>query len=262
MKHDILNCKYDLIVSIGAACSCTETLRAKNLQIYSYPFDWLAGSNFINRVKIINNNFENWFNIEDLKFKGTRKYPMPCDIYLNTRTNILFNHDFPIFSPLEILYGEVKEKYDRRINRFLYQISNSKNVLFVYLERPDLKEDTSTEEIKEGYELLKNRFPSVDINILYLSNAREVDYKNRKIINISDNIVRIDFDYDGYDKKYPNVVNFEPLLKVFEDIEISDKFLNLSQRLLKRIKFIIKIKNNEHFTRVILFNLIRFKIWK
>lgn len=38
--------KYDLIFSIGEACSCAEVLRESRLRFYSYPFDWLYGSTF------------------------------------------------------------------------------------------------------------------------------------------------------------------------------------------------------------------------
>jgi len=265
-NYTLLYQKYDLIVPVGAACSCTDTLRKKDLQVFSYPFDWLYGSDFLNRIKILVSDFENWLNIEDLKFAGTREYPLPCDIYLNTRTNIVFNHDFPLNNPLSLSFPKVKEKYSRRINRLLYQISNSKNVLFVYLERPDIRKDILTEELKESYELLKNRFPNVDINILYLFNAREVDYENRKIINVSNHIIRADFDYDLYNDEHPYIVNNNPILNIFNHITISNKFLNFKQKCKKLIKFIpniiVKCEKNENFTRVILFNLIRFKIWK
>lgn len=42
--------KYDLILSIGEACSCTQALRKSNLQIFSYPFDWLFGASFETEV--------------------------------------------------------------------------------------------------------------------------------------------------------------------------------------------------------------------
>ena len=53
-------CQYDLIFSLGSACSCTETLRANKLQYYSYPFDWLYGNNFKGRIDIFLNDFQRY----------------------------------------------------------------------------------------------------------------------------------------------------------------------------------------------------------
>ena len=50
--------KYDLIFSMGAACSCSSALRSAELQVASYPFDWLFGSDFCNRANIVVNDFE------------------------------------------------------------------------------------------------------------------------------------------------------------------------------------------------------------
>lgn len=261
---EIVNRQYDLIVPIGAACSCTSTLRIKNLQYFSYPFDWLFGAGFLNRVRILTNNFENWLNIEDLEIVGTRQYPRHSNIYLNKKTDITYNHDFMTDTPLDIEFPLVKEKYDRRINRVINQIENSDNVLFVYIERPDIRKDLSDEELKEGYELLKNRFPNVDINILYTFSIPDVNYKERKILNISEHIIRIDLDYDEHNKEYPFNVDIKKVIKVFKNISISDKFLNSKQKLYRKIdklpNFIIKLERYEDYIRVILFNLISFRI--
>lgn len=219
--------KFDLFVSLGSACSCTQILRTCSLQYYSYPFDWLYGSNFLDRIKILVNNFENWLNKEDLISYGCRAETHPNDIYKNIRTDIVFNHDFQIDTPLYESYPKVKEKYDRRIKRLLYQIENSNKLLFVYITRPDEREETLQEDLIEGYNLLKQRFPDVDIYILYLFCTREVDFKSRKVIKISDNITRISFDYDAYYKPHPYAVNGKVLECLFKQFKISMKYKSL-----------------------------------
>ena len=57
--------KYDLIFSIGEACSCTEMLRKCRLQFYSYPFDWLFGSTFLNRIKMLCDDMKTFINKEE-----------------------------------------------------------------------------------------------------------------------------------------------------------------------------------------------------
>ena len=65
---------YDLYISLGAACSCTTTIRKCNLQFFSYPYDWVANVSYLDRVKFLTNDFQGWFNKEDLKFSETVDY--------------------------------------------------------------------------------------------------------------------------------------------------------------------------------------------
>ncbi len=41
---------YDLAFSLGAACSCSQTLRAAGMRYAPIPFDWLCHAPFINRI--------------------------------------------------------------------------------------------------------------------------------------------------------------------------------------------------------------------
>ena len=225
--------KFDLFVSLGAACSCTQTLRDSRLQYFSYPFDWVYGSNFLDRVKILVNNFEHWLDKEDLISWGKRAETHPNEIFKNTRTDIVFNHDFRMDTPLEESFDEVKQKYDRRIARLLNQIENSRSVLFAYILRPDMREEILQKDLKQGYELLKKRFPNVDIHILYLFSSREVDFQNRKVIKVTDNITNIRFDYDANLAELPWAAAPNKLNKVFRDFNISYKHLTAKQKLKK-----------------------------
>ena len=95
--------KYDLIFSLGAACLCSSTLRKKNLQFYSYPLDWVFGGDFTFRVDLLVSDFADYINKEDLVFTGKQNEAKNnlCDIYFNKRTNMGFNHDFPVGIPFE-----------------------------------------------------------------------------------------------------------------------------------------------------------------
>ena len=59
--------KYDLIMSIGEACFCSQSLRYRNLQRYSYPLDWGFGGNFEKRLSIVKNKFDEHFKKEFLE---------------------------------------------------------------------------------------------------------------------------------------------------------------------------------------------------
>lgn len=228
--------KFDLFVSLGAACSCTQTLRDNRLQYFSYPFDWLYGSNFLGRVNILLEDFQFWLNKEDLEYAGKREFPLPCNIYKNLKTGIVFNHDFPLNISLDESFYEVKEKYSRRIARLLNQINTSKSVLFVYIERPDVREEVLQKDLIKAYELLQNKYPNTDINILYLFSTREVDFPNRKVVKVSDNIFRVSFDYCANLDGHAYVADNELLKNLFKTYKISGKHLSLKQKLGKIFK--------------------------
>ena len=45
--------KYNFVFSLGAACTCTDMIRRMKLQDYSYPFDWVWGSSFVERFNYL-----------------------------------------------------------------------------------------------------------------------------------------------------------------------------------------------------------------
>ena len=234
---------YDLYVSLGAACSCTGTLRARNLQHYSYPFDWLYGSTLPERVNILVNDFKDWINKEDLEYVGNRLEPEPCDIYANKRTGIVFNHDFPLEVPLDDSWTSVNEKYTRRIERLLEQIQTSNNVLFVYMETPAQQDILDNNSLQEIHKTLKNRFPETNIDILYIYNSNNISYKAKKIIECSKNITVVSFDYNGYVQNQPWAINKSQTVKLFKNYKITGKHLSRKAKLKKCLKNIFSVKN-------------------
>ena len=44
--------KYDLILPIGEACSCSQSLRTAGLQFASFPWDWIAMHNIHNLIEL------------------------------------------------------------------------------------------------------------------------------------------------------------------------------------------------------------------
>ena len=111
-------------------------LQKQGLRISSGPFDWLTNVNDIkDRLKIILNDFDNFLNLEDLKFlpKDPNVFnDEACDYYENLRNGFYYYHDFHKNVPLEEAFPQVKEKYDRRIRRFMYNLKTKKKVLLVW----------------------------------------------------------------------------------------------------------------------------------
>lgn len=157
------------------ACSCTQSLRKYNLQIRSFPFDWLYGSNFLGRCQILTQQFNRFIEQRDLKdintFDGGKSNP--CKVYYNSYNDITFNHDFPMGESFENSYPTIKEKYDRRIKRLLENIKTSKNILVVFMETPTKGHPLIENNIiLEGYDIIQKAFPNTNVDLIYLQNSK------------------------------------------------------------------------------------------
>lgn len=186
--------KYDLVFSLGAACSCASTLIKANLRQFSSPFDWLFGSDFISRCKILVSDFERFLEEKDLEYSYSER-SISCDAYYNKYNKLTFNHDFEAKKELKETYPSVKEKYDRRINRLLQTIQKAKSVLIVYIETPDAKIHSSDDEILSGMQQIHRKYPNKKIDLLYLINDASLAPKQLKKENLSEHIIKIVSNY-------------------------------------------------------------------
>src|SRR5690606_10121964 len=121
-------------------------LREHNLRPFSGVLDWV-GSPTLSKVNLLlKNRFSGFMDIKNLK---PIKYLSENDLYVyNPVYDIGINHDFKAHNnTLTHLggYPEVREKYDRRIKRFLDKVKKSKRILFIRTEQSE----ASLDEIKE-----------------------------------------------------------------------------------------------------------------
>ncbi len=233
---------FDLVVSLGAACSCTDTLRMSGLQRFSYPFDWLFGSDFEGRVNLVCNDFNHFIEKDDLIVEGTRQSPMPCTIYRNTKNGLVFNHDFPLNSSLDDAYVSVSEQYRRRIFRLLSQIEQSERVLFVYIETPNCNDKLENNDIiLKAQKKLSEKFQGTEIYILYISNK-----ERKNIINLSENSLKCDWSYTNPSKDLPPYMpDYESLKKLFQTVSLSNRFASIKENDL--ISVLIPAYNHEKY---------------
>lgn len=184
--------------------------------MFSYPFDWLGGSDFMGRVDILTSGFENFINLEDLEYlKNT--HPEPMDVYYNKRNHIRFRHDFPLDIPIEKSYADVTAKYDRRINRLFEQIEKSEKILIAYIETPSCQNKLQDKNILlEGYKKLSERFPDKQIDLIFLTNCEEKKLNDICTENITNNITKLILNYKSLRKnKPPWATNRKILRKIF-----------------------------------------------
>ena len=122
---------YDLYMSLGENCLPATTLKQVNLRKFSGPFDWIAKSDFSDRVLQIESEFTNALNYEDLVFDLDRKTDNrhnACSVK-NSRTGYMYPHDFQDDS--QECYLKQKAKYQRRQER-MFALSQGANGLFLY----------------------------------------------------------------------------------------------------------------------------------
>jgi len=159
--------KYDLIFSLGAACSCTQILRRSNLQLSSYPLDWLFGSDFLGRVDILCNNFARFLNQEDLEYVFSVR-SISCDAYHNKFNDLIFNHDFPANVDIKESYNEVHEKYGRRIRRLLKNIQSAEKILIAYIESPDMQNHLNDTDLLKGVQKIRDKYASKQVDFIFI----------------------------------------------------------------------------------------------
>lgn len=215
-QNSISNRKYDLIFSFGEACLCASILKSLGLRELSSPYDWMYGSTFEGRVNLFLNNFKNFLNKENLVFIGQRDNPEPCDIYENTSTNMVFNHDFPLNTPLDDSFYIVKEKYNKRINRLFDKIKTAKKVLIVYMELPDSKDKVDEKKIRESIIKINKKFNTSKIDILFI--RHDDNLKDGELIfNLDEDNVIIATCYNnqrfGENRFSGSIDNVKPILK-------------------------------------------------
>lgn len=205
--------RYDLIVSLGAACSCTQALRRAGLQFASMPLDWVL-CGFDRRVDLVCNGFRDFLNLEDLRSVSLPGWEARAALDArveNVRTGMLFLHDFRANIPLAAQLPDVAAKYERRISRFYRMVRTSKRVLFVWLMTP-LDKPLEDVRLVAARDRLAQCFPSVSVELLNFELTAGVPLRRCKRRQVSENVSSVGFDYKTYDHPpFPNSVE-EPLL--------------------------------------------------
>lgn len=227
--------KYDLVFGLGAACSCTEILRKAGLQFLSFPFDWLYGGTFLERARLLVAGGEGWLDQAVLS-----KQPSPewhdKDIYLNTRTGIAFNHDFPRGESLDRSFPVVARRYARRFERLFQLIEKSKRALVVYISTPGAS-PMSDDELREGLKIVQDRFPKTVFDFLYFRLEKGVLPAERIVTELGEHIKVVAFDYkDTKPGRYDYLVEQSYLVPCFADLAVNDYRTEAEKKAYRRAK--------------------------
>ena len=127
------------IISLGSTCSVAYQLQKLNKRKIAYPFDWLRTDKLEDITLSIKENFTDFLLVEEVS--KSDKFPVfdPEEddfpyysndfnetIIMKNKYNMKFYHDFK-----DADTREVKEKYVRRVDRFLNLIKTSYNICFI-----------------------------------------------------------------------------------------------------------------------------------
>ena len=127
--------------SLGYYCGVAEDLEKMGLRNRSFPFDWLI-SNFENVIDAIDKEFNGFMDYENLSQDLNARHHYRDDKY-----QFYFFHDFSPYVKLDKQYSDVRNKYYRRINRFLKTIKEP--TLFVhYISAEKLDKNNKSVELK------------------------------------------------------------------------------------------------------------------
>ena len=194
---------YDFIFGLGRACACSQTLRKAGLQHLSLPWDWIAvdfdhdAPDLLDRVDTICNDFKDWFNREDFVYISPNAGPGK-DQYKNSRSGVIFLHDFPKGVPLDESFPSIKEKYERRISRFVQLIRSAQRpILIVCMDSP-MASPTPLDDCRKARERLAAHFPGAKFEFqkITLEPGRKVS--DRIDETVEDGLYHIAFDYKDY----------------------------------------------------------------
>lgn len=186
--------KYDVVIPLGNFCSASFHLRHNNLQLESYPFDWVGFDNIRFPANLLANNFVDFFRPNDLKrVDGENGNHLP---YIQYPEHFLFYHCIEKDLPFEDACSKANDMFKRRIDRLYERINNAKSILFVNTSNELVTENDALEALK----ILQNRFPDKIIDLIVIDLKKT--YKNLEIKELNNHLTFAKLEFDNATNQY------------------------------------------------------------
>ncbi|MBY0110249.1 MAG: papain-like cysteine peptidase [Candidatus Babeliaceae bacterium] len=171
-KNDVL------VISLGNACGVAGALREYNIRNEAYPFDWIV-SPFKSVYAMIETDFDNFLMDNALVIRSDGS------AVIDTINNFEFVHDFPTVYSInqteheEIQAGkitsiflnylpQIKEKYNRRISRFINACKGNKRVIFIR------NRDISMQQAFALCKLLTQKYPQLNYILVLIDDQNNM----------------------------------------------------------------------------------------
>lgn len=244
--------EYDYFFSLGEACPTAMILKKMGLRSFSGPFDWIGGLSFEERLDFLLSDVHLVLDTDEWEYQGNRFEPEPRDIYVNKRLNMLYPHDFPYNTPLEISAPIIKDRYERRLKRVRDVLRQNKTILFAYMAA---KKDKDFDLNRMAQACVHfNDSIKAKANMIYILNNDAILNGECKITHPNSFLTFVECAYSKKDGK----ADTELLQKIFEGYHCTGEAANKKwlahQKLKKKIKswFINKrIKGDDFYYRIL-----------
>ena len=105
-------------ISLGYYCGPAASMEVKGLRTTSGPFDWYV-SEYQGVIKTIEEKFEHFLEFSNLMHCEERKH-----YFYDKKYGFLFNHEIGIGEKEDLRFQTIKEKYNKRIRRFLEMLQS------------------------------------------------------------------------------------------------------------------------------------------
>lgn len=149
---------FDLAISLGDECQAAHQLFLNGMRHAAYPFDWLE-TPFDSLYRLIECEFAGFLARENLEFRGRT--------IAETKFRVNIDHDFPIVPEFMPFYDQVRQRYDRRIARFLADLRSSQRIVF-------LRVNLTRAEAVRLTALLDLRYPNLDYLLVAIGHQEEM----------------------------------------------------------------------------------------
>lgn len=214
------NIVYDKIIPLGDRCNCTQNLKHYNLRPIGrkFPFDWVKRGTFEGRIQIILGDFQDFLVAERLhKVVYERIEKWANYRFWDSKTKLVFAHDFPKDVPFVEAFRMAVETYAPKIKRFNDVFRAKEKVLLVYMTDRHVSSRVARIAVKK----IRDKFGYDDIDLLIIENGIRTFWRFRKQ-KISNGITRIKIRKFLMPAHYSDTSpeQFELLDRVFKNIRV------------------------------------------
>lgn len=147
---------FDHVITLGGDCQVTYQLKRRKLIDEYLGFEWLL-SEVKDVIELITNNFEDFLNPDNVKLIFNPDKPASNCVFDN-RYKVRLIHDYPLNPSFMDKHDEIKEKYDRRFDRFKEIVATAQKdgqrILFVRKRSTKIEAAALAQALREHYPTL------------------------------------------------------------------------------------------------------------
>ncbi len=172
------------IISLGIDCSIAyQLITRNNTNYYNSPFDWIYSENLNDVIKLIDNKFDGFLDINNYNIVKCESNKFGLDDALNEveYSNFIMKHKYyKIRLPHELYdLGDIykfKERYGKLINYFYSLDELNEKIIFIRLGK-----NKDHDKLSELEQVLNKYFNNFIIRFVNISNITTASWKKDEI---------------------------------------------------------------------------------